>query len=140
MIIKNIFIKYEKLWRILFAVGAPLCILSSAVYFYFHGSKLRCIVYDQFHIYCCGCGATRALEDLMHFRILQALDHNIFFVISLPFVSYYFFKEYVRIATGKDIITFVKLKPNTTIIILIIILLFGIIRNIPFYPFTILAP
>ena len=140
MITKNRFTKNEKLWRIMFAIGAPLCVLNGAIYFYFRGSRLKCIVYDKLHIYCCGCGATRALEDLMRFRILEALDHNVFFVIALPFVCYYFFKEYVRIVTGKDIIPFVKIKLNTSIIILVIILLFGIVRNIPFYPFTILAP
>lgn len=140
MDIKNVFIKHEKLSRIIFAIGAPLCVLTGATYFYFRGSKLRCIVYDQLHIYCCGCGATRALEDLMHFRILEALDHNVFFVISLPFIVYYFFKEYVRIATGRDIIPFIKININGAIIILTIIILFGIVRNIPFYPFTILAP
>ncbi len=140
MLEKNLFTLYQKFWRILFAVGAPVSVLVGTAYFYFHGSKIPCIIYTVFHVYCCGCGATRALEDLMHFRILEALDHNVFFVLSLPFVSYYFFKQYIRISTGKDIIPFVKLKPRTVIMILMIILAFGVVRNIPFYPFTILAP
>lgn len=90
--------------------------------------------------FCAGCGAQRALHQLLHFNYLEAFRLNSLFVISLPFlciggtlkVSNLLFKKKYR---------FPLFYNNKFIIVcLIVIVLFAILRNIPCEPFLFLAP
>ena len=42
-----------------------------------------CILHDGLHLYCALCGGTRALDALLHFDPVAALQYNPFVVISL---------------------------------------------------------
>ena len=44
----------------------------------------RCPVYENFHIYCPGCGGTRAVSALLHGRLAEALQFNPLIVALLP--------------------------------------------------------
>lgn len=104
------------------------------------GAFLRCPSNLIFGINCPGCGAQRALHYLLHLDFLSALQSNILFVISFPFVLYILLNYFVMKWNGiKKTIPFIT---NKVVIIglLIVIILFGIIRNIPSYPFTLLSP
>jgi hypothetical protein len=46
----------------------------------------RCPVYETFHIYCPGCGGTRAVSALLHGRLMDALHSNPLVVLLLPLV------------------------------------------------------
>jgi hypothetical protein len=43
-----------------------------------------CPVYRYLHLYCPGCGSTRALAALLHGRIMEAMHYNPFFVALVP--------------------------------------------------------
>ena len=43
-----------------------------------------CPVYRYLHLYCPGCGATRALAALLHGRVAEAMHYNPLFVMLLP--------------------------------------------------------
>jgi hypothetical protein len=85
--------------------------------------------------YCPGCGSTRAMHQLLHGHILAAFDLNPLLVISMPFLLYLYLKQ-----------TFTKEKPiqpaKTVWVwyVLAGIIIYGVLRNIPAYPFTWLAP
>jgi len=44
-----------------------------------------CPIREYLHIECPGCGATRALAELLHGRLREALGLNALFVLLLPF-------------------------------------------------------
>ena len=78
--------------------------------------------------------------SLLRLDIVKAAGHNIFFVMALPFMAYYGVKEYIRIVTGRDILPFFRFGTVSTVVIATLFLAFAVLRNIPVYPFTILAP
>lgn len=48
-----------------------------------------CVVHDLFHVYCPGCGGTRAMFDFLQGHILQSLHHNPAVVLGLILIAYY---------------------------------------------------
>ena len=133
-------LKTNKAVRLFIGIGLPLALVCGLLFFRKYGSPIPCVFYELTGFYCAGCGATRALDALVHFRISDAVGHNIFFVIVLPFVAYYFLKRYIAFVFGKDVLPFPAVSLKTTNVIFVIILLFMIARNIPVYPLTLLAP
>ncbi len=90
-------------------------------------------------LYCPGCGSLRAAHQLLHGNILAALDYNIMLVAFAPFLLTWLVNEFFFLLTGKKLINYF-LRPFYIWIIFFLITTFAIIRNLPFYPFTILAP
>lgn len=43
-----------------------------------------CPVYRYLHLYCPGCGSTRALAALLHGRVIDAMHYNPLFVALVP--------------------------------------------------------
>lgn len=68
-----------------------------------------CYCLRKFHIYCPGCGGTRALHALLHLDILQSLKYNPFIIIliiyfTLLFMSVVFKVKLVNNKTANRII------------------------------------
>lgn len=80
-------------------------------------------------LYCPGCGMTRAVHSLLHFKFYQAVRYNILIILIPPLLIIYLFMDYV----GKC-----ELKKVVMIIMLSIAIFYGIIRNLP--SFDILRP
>lgn len=94
--------------------------------------EIPCIFYKVTGLLCPGCGITRCLFSLLHFNIKQALHYNAFVVIFLPiFLIYYIYYMYCYIMNKEN-----RLINNKyiTYLILIILILYGITRNIIGYP------
>lgn len=127
-------------FRILFAIGVPLLVISGAAFLYCYGNPMICVFHALTGLYCTGCGTGRAAYALLHFQFLKALDYNLLFVILAPLLAYYLLKQYLRIVLNKDVLPFFSVSCNAAIVVYCIIILFTILRNIPIYPFTILAP
>jgi hypothetical protein len=83
---------------------------------------------------CPGCGMTRAIHHLLHGRALVALHCNALFTLALPCVAV------VGVWRWWQPYTVPAWKPAYTWWLLVVIALFGVLRNIPAYPFTLLAP
>ncbi len=77
---------------------------------------------------CAGCGSTRACYHLMHGNVLQAANYNSLLMLFIPLIII----GLVHIFTGRFAVLWKKI--NKPYVFLILILLFWIIRNIPFYP------
>ena len=89
--------------------------------------------------HCPGCGSSRASYYLMHGDLARALASNPLMVLSLPFLAYHAIAVQVYRFTGR---AWPGLLVSGTWmrIILGIILVYWVARNIPVYPFTLLAP
>ncbi len=133
--------KLDKRYRVIIGIVVPVVLLVGGVYLYFNGSPFLCIFYKYTGIYCTGCGVGRAAYDLMHFNIIEALGHNLLFTILLPFIAVYALLWYLAIITGKDILVrrFV-ISQKVGIALLVLIVVFTVLRNIPVFPFTLLSP
>ena len=89
--------------------------------------------------YCPGCGSLRALHQLLHGEIAAAFQLNPLMVLFLPFVAYGLFAGLWNMCF-KTHIPVVRLRAHWIWAILVVIILYGIARNLPFAPFTALAP
>lgn len=85
---------------------------------------------------CAGCGATRALHQLLHGHVAVAAQYNVLLVLSLPALCAIFFWQAVRRLRGGAFC----LPLPLLIVGLTVALTFGVLRNLPVYPFTLLNP
>src|SRR3989339_76302 len=84
---------------------------------------------------CPGCGSLRALHNLLHGNIKEAFFFNPLMVMVLPFLTVWFLL-YVLKSIFAVKLPEVKLKPAIWWLIISCIILFMILRNLSFYPFT----
>ena len=127
--------------RILVGVGAPLAAVFVALSCLWLGKTPPCLFYEITGLYCPGCGAGRSLLALLHGRIYAAFRYQPLLVISIPFVSYYVAKAYIAFVFGRDLLPFPKIRSNAFgIAVTVIIIAYWIFRNIPIFPFSLLAP
>jgi hypothetical protein len=90
--------------------------------------------------YCPGCGSLRAAHQLLHGRLLGAFDLNPLLVLSLPLVTYLVLAEFNALTGWKVIFPRVSFRPFFYKLLIAIVVLYWILRNIPAYPFSLLAP
>jgi hypothetical protein len=100
----------------------------------------RCQFYSFTGLHCPGCGTTRALNAALNGRIEQALAYNFLAFIVLPVVGWSLFQSlqtwYLH-GRATQISSFSRLL---TRLLVILVLAFGVLRNLPWFPFTVLAP
>jgi len=139
--------KHIKYWHFLLMI--PVFFLIR--YYYLHDPEVgptnggteglfpRCYFNALTGYHCPGCGSQRAVHDLLHFRIFEALSHNVTIVLValvLGAKAYavmskkYFLKYHYNLGQ----------KSFFTITIIVILFAYWILRNIPVAPFTSLAP
>lgn len=88
----------------------------------------QCPVFRYLHMYCPGCGATRALAALLHGRFVEAAHYNAFVVFLLPPVLYVLLKTYVCVLRGEQF-AWPEISPATIKGVLLAGVLFVILRN-----------
>ena len=97
----------------------------------------------QFHaltgLHCPGCGMTRATYELLHGHLLVALHLNALFVLALPVTGGVLAARAFAQHQGRALPSGLQ-RPWVLWALLGVVILFGIARNIPIYPFTLLAP
>ena len=111
------------------AIGIIAIIGISILHYYNIG--IPCIFYKLTNLHCSGCGITRAIISLLKLDFYQAFRYNSLVIILLPFLLIY--NIYIWIFNGKK-----KLPQCVWVVLLIIVILYGILRNIPLFNF--LAP
>ena len=88
---------------------------------------------------CPGCGATRAAHELIHGHLRTALHLNALFVLGVPVLLAVGLWQVAAPTQGTRLHTLVTHR-GWGWLILLLVLTFGIVRNIPSYPFTLLSP
>ena len=100
--------------------------------YYFNPAQTAVFLPCPFHFmtgyHCPGCGSLRAIHSLLHGHVEDAMALNPLMVVSIPIIGIMFFNP-----------TWVYKRwvPWTAFWILT---LYWVFRNIPIWPFTVLAP
>jgi hypothetical protein len=88
----------------------------------------QCPVFRYLHVYCPGCGATRALAALLHGRIAEALHYNALVVMLVPILLSYFAVTYSK-ARGDEVLTWPRVPAIALAALLLVSAAFGVLRN-----------
>lgn len=87
---------------------------------------------------CAGCGATRMIRSIFKLDFYQAFRYNIFSILLLPILFIYgVSSSYAWIFNKKNLLE-KKIPTVFWIIVIVLMLTYGIIRNLPMFSF--LAP
>lgn len=111
------------------------------VLYYFMFNELEIVIPCVFHLitgfYCPGCGITRMIFSLIKFDFYQAFRYNPLIFIFIPFILIIFIDLIIKWLIGRKDYLYLKINNKMWLILVIITLLFGIIRNIPFFDYLI---
>lgn len=99
----------------------------------------KCLSYQVTGTHCPGCGTTRALHALLNGQLTQAVSYNLFALIALPYVLFSTCRSAWYWAWGEHARSIV-FPPKVMWSFVAFVILFWILRNVPVYPFTLLAP
>ena len=129
--------------RIAAAAGAAAILVGSAAVWYFDPLKESffpvCPLYRFTGYACPGCGLTRAFHAMFHGDILAAMDFNALVPVFAVLLGIFFVSLVLYAIRGRGLGIDV-FKPYALWTFLIILILFGVLRNLPIYPFNILFP
>lgn len=100
---------------------------------------LKCPLYNTTGVFCPGCGSQRAFHNLLHGNFSAALQNNLMLILGLIGLAYHYG---IQISNHYFKTHFKSIFKNKKIVFFVISLLiiFWIVRNLPVYPFTLLAP
>ncbi len=130
--------------RALTAVFTFILLLAGTVYLYYHNPKeglfIVCPIYTFTGFYCPGCGAGRACYSILHGRFHQAFRYNPMLILMLPWLGLYYLIIGIQwLKYGRERIS-IKIPEWIPLTLLILFFIYGIVRNIPTFPFKLLAP
>ena len=98
-----------------------------------------CVFYALTGLHCPGCGTLRAVHQLLHGNLITAFGYNPYTMLALPVIGYAFLSALLLTTYGKRLPT-VFVHPALIWGLLVAVLSFWVLRNVPVYPFTVLAP
>ena len=99
----------------------------------------RCTFHMLTGGFCPGCGTLRCVHALLHGHIAQAAAYNVLTLLAIPFFAVWGANELCARAGGRPFIR--RRLPAWAIwAIVVIIVAFWLLRNLPVYPFSLLAP
>jgi hypothetical protein len=125
-------------WFIL-AFGA---VAATTVLYFFNPAQSNfypiCVFYKTTGLLCPGCGCLRAVHQLLHGHIEAAFRFNALFVSSLPFVALVYVQAARHRAANRPALAW--LGPRLLWTGFAILVVFGILRNLPGASHYFLAP
>ena len=98
-----------------------------------------CPLYALTGIACPGCGLTRGFHALFHGDVLTALDHNALLPIFVLLFGFGFLSLFYFALRGRPLGLNI-FHPIALWVALVLLLVFGVVRNLPWYPFNVLFP
>lgn len=125
--------------RRVFAVAAPFAAFSLMYFAVWQvtGQALPCMFHLFTGLHCPGCGSGRMILSIFRLDFYQAFRYNPVVFIMLPIFAGIFIRHLIRYLRGKEA-TVPKLEKAILILLLIVLVIFGIARNFPFFSY--LAP
>ena len=115
-----------------------ICLFVFIGYFYLnnkYGFSINCVFHSLTGFYCPGCGITRCLFALLKLDFYEAFMYNQLVFILLPFlVALIVYRIYLYVFDKQDKIL-VKVPNMVWISLLVIVIGYGIVRNISYFDF-----
>jgi hypothetical protein len=99
----------------------------------------RCLFHQVTGWNCPGCGSLRGLHQLLRGHIVMALRCNALLILSLPVLAVYGVRQFLRWRAGLPV-SFPVIRPREIFLVLGVLVVFTIVRNLPFAPFIYLSP
>ena len=121
-------IKQKNLWIL------GLLLLAVALYYFFLNPYqqtdffMSCPFYKITGYLCPGCGSQRAFHEVLHFHFFEAFKQNALFVLGIPYVLLIFYANFNKEKHQK--LRQVLVGNKTLLILLIVAILFGVLRNL----------
>lgn len=133
----------KPLERVSAATGVVAMVGGSAAVWYFDPAKANffpvCPLYSLTGLACPGCGLTRGFHALFHGDWIGALDFNLLIPVWAVIFGYVWVSLLLLAVRGKGLPMWMK-DPKFLWAFMIALLTFGVLRNIPVWPLTILFP
>ena len=98
-----------------------------------------CPLYSLTGINCPGCGLTRGFHALFHGDVLTALHFNALLPVFALVIGFMFISMFLIAVRGRGL-SWRIFPPSAMYGFLVLAAAFFVLRNLPFYPFTLLAP
>ncbi|MDR2910886.1 MAG: DUF2752 domain-containing protein [Bacteroidales bacterium] len=89
--------------------------------------------------YCPGCGSQRAIHSLLHLNFTGVAGNNFLLIPAVALIIYSYTYSFINRFFGLKLPNIFYMK-NMPWVIFFVIGIFGILRNLPYYPFLLLAP
>lgn len=100
----------------------------------------KCLLHQWTGWHCPGCGMTRASAACLHGEFAQAFRYNPVVMVLLPLLLVAVCWELAGWVRGRPMPVRLLPGPRVGLALLGLLLVFGILRNLPYWPFTLLAP
>lgn len=103
----------------------------------------KCMLHQTTGLHCPGCGMTRSVHAALNGQFEQAFAYNVLAVVVLPYLAF------LAVRSSWHWVWGTPAKPSrwplgvrrwAPLAIGIVLLVFGVLRNVPVYPLTLLAP
>ena len=87
-----------------------------------------CILHDWFHLYCPLCGGTRAVDELLHFHLLESLRFHPLVLVFAVLIGIWYILAWIRLIRGKSLI--IEIPKPLSISLTVALVAFWILRNL----------
>lgn len=119
--------------------------LSILGYLYFRYDPInnllfpKCPLLQTTGIYCPGCGSQRATHALLHFDLINVFKINLLFLPTILLVMYHVGIQIINKILNTHYTSILD-HSKAPVVTLVVVILFWILRNLPYFPFSYLAP
>lgn len=130
--------------RRLASAGILALVLSAAVFLFVNDPQTSglyppCVIHASTGLHCPGCGMARAVYHMLHGDVPAALGFNLLIILAMPLFCWFVISESCILLRGRPVPTLVP-PSYWGWLVLALVLAFGLVRNVPTLPFTLLAP
>ena len=95
---------------------------------------IPCVFHTVTGLYCPGCGVTRMFSALSKLEIAEAFRSNSLVLILIPYGMFVYVRRYVYIIKGEEY-NYKNYHRYILTFIVVLVIVFGIARNIPYFYF-----
>ncbi|OJU12279.1 MAG: hypothetical protein BGN88_03905 [Clostridiales bacterium 43-6] len=99
----------------------------------------KCVLNETTGLFCPSCGATRMAVHLLKLQVWDAIKNNLLIFFTFSYLCFLYILWHVCLFKNKK---FPQIYFNNKILFayVTVVILFSVLRNIPYFPFTLLQP